>query len=102
MSPVDFNCQQFQSFQLFSLTERRSKSLVLSVSKYSTASLRSTRGMIAPLASSAASYIHCFLIQTQVFFFKLHAEHGHVVGEFGAGGELLPATYLRRSCIADY
>jgi hypothetical protein len=36
---------------LFGLTERRSKSLVLSVSKYSTASLGSTRSMITPPAS---------------------------------------------------
>jgi hypothetical protein len=51
--------------------------------------LGNNASLITTPVSSAASYIHCFLIQTQLFFFALRAEHGHAVGEFGTGGDLL-------------
>jgi hypothetical protein len=42
----------------------------------------------SPASSAASEYL--FLPDTAaVFFFTLRTEHGHAVGEFAAGGELL-------------
>jgi len=56
----------------------------------------------SPASSAASEYL--FLPDTAVFFFTLRTEHGHAVGEFAAGGELLSP---QRICdvpvvIADY